>query len=374
MDLIKIAQDLIKFRSISGNIEEINKAIAYIENLFVGTNAKIEIYRGVTTAPVTFIANTDDSHFDVLILGHIDVVPAKDEMFEPYIKNGKMYGRGTLDMKSFAAIALNSMHHALENNINLKFGVILSSDEEIGSNGLHSFLDVHPELKTTIVLDNDVGGDIYKIINKCKNPIFCKLISKGKKAHGSTPWEGIDANEKLIKSCINLRKIYPYYSLDGAVPDNKWIDTLHIAKISGGETANVISDYAEAILDLRLTETSKVEDAVEKIKTALEDSVELRIISQGNPVVMSEKNSYILQYKELAEKVLGKTIEFQQIGGATDSKEFYLRGSTVIMHSGSGEGMHGDNEYVELKTVEDIAKIQLEFIYFLAKKKYTCEI
>ena len=46
-----------------------------------------------------------------------------------------------------------------------------------------------------------------------------------------------------------------------------------------------------------------------------------------------------------------------------------MRGSTVIMHSGSGDGMHGDDEYVELKTVEDIAKIQLKFIDYLANKK-----
>jgi len=369
MDLIKTAQDLIRFRSVSGNIAEINKLISYIENLFTDSKAKIEIYRGVETAPVTFISNTDDSHFDVLVLGHIDVVPAKEEMFDPYIKDGKMFGRGTLDMKSFAAVALNSMLYVLENNINLKFGVILSSDEEIGSKGLHAFLDVHPELRADIALDNDVGGDIYKIINKCKNPLFCKLIAKGKKAHGSTPWEGIDANEKLIKSCMNLRKIYPYYSADGKKPEDKWINTLHVAKISGGEAANVISDHAEAVLDIRLTENSTVEAAEEKIKSILEDSVEFKIISQGAPVVMSEDNTYILQYKKIAEQELGVKIEFQQIGGATDSKEFYLRGSTVIMHSGSGEGMHGDDEYVDIKTVEDIAKIQLEFINYLAAEK-----
>ena len=369
MDLIKTAQDLIRFRSVSGNISEINKVVAYIENLFAGTNAKVEIFREVETAPVTFIANTDDTHFDVLVLGHIDVVPAKDEMFEPYIKDGKMFGRGTLDMKSFAAVALNSMQYVLENNINLKFGVILSSDEEIGSNGLEAFLSANPNIKADIALDNDVGGDIFKIINKCKNPLFCKLIARGKKAHGSTPWEGIDANEKLMKSCMNLRKIYPYYSADGKQPENKWVDTLHIAKISGGEASNVISDYAEAILDIRLTEDSTVEDADNKIKAVLEDGVEFEIISHGSPVVISEDNPDILQYKKIAEETLVAKTEFQQIGGATDSRAFYLRGSTVIMHSGSGDGMHGDDEYVELKTVEDIAKIQLKFIDYLANKK-----
>ena len=65
--------------------------------------------------------------------GHIDVVKAADGMFAPKIEDGRMYGRGTLDMKSFAAVAMNSMHYVLEHKPAVKFGVILSTDEEQGS-------------------------------------------------------------------------------------------------------------------------------------------------------------------------------------------------------------------------------------------------
>ena len=121
-------------------------------------------------------------------------------IFEPIIKDGKMFGRGTLDMKSFAAVAMNSMEYAGLHNLPLKFGVVLSTDEEKGSKSTESFLKNYPNIKAKIVLDNDVGGDITKIVTKCKNPVFVKLISKGKEAHGSTPWDGIDANELLFKT------------------------------------------------------------------------------------------------------------------------------------------------------------------------------
>ena len=49
-----------------------------------------------------------------------------DMIFEPIIKDGKMFGRGTLDMKSFAAVAMNSMEYAGLHNLPLKFGVVLS--------------------------------------------------------------------------------------------------------------------------------------------------------------------------------------------------------------------------------------------------------
>ena len=146
MDLLKVTEDLIRFRTETGNAAEIDKALEYIKNLFAGTEAKVTIFRQEGVSPVIFIRNRDVENYDVLCLGHIDVVPAEDHMFQPYVKDGKMFGRGTLDMKSFAAVALNSMFHVLENKLPLDFGVILSTDEEKGSASTHAFMNAHPSL------------------------------------------------------------------------------------------------------------------------------------------------------------------------------------------------------------------------------------
>lgn len=369
MDIIQVAQDLIRFRSETGNAKEINQVMDYIKILFTGTDAKIDVFDKVAGAPVIFIRNTDSEAFDALVLGHIDVVAASEEMFTPQIRDGKMYGRGTLDMKSFAAVALNSMEHVLKNKLPIKFGVILSSDEEKGSKGTQAFLAAHPEIKSTIVLDNDVGGDISKLIVKCKNPVFVKLIAKGQAAHGSRPWEGVDANEIMVETINNLRKSFPYYSKDGKQPKNKWIDTLHVAKINGGEVSNVICNYCEALCDIRLTENSSVEDLKAKLDKAMAKGCEYKIVSSSTPVVMSEDNPYILDYKTFAENILGRPLSFEYEGGATDSREFAVKGSTVIMHSGSGDGMHAEGEYVEIDSVLKIADIQIRFLEKLASER-----
>ncbi|MBO5442925.1 MAG: M20/M25/M40 family metallo-hydrolase [Alphaproteobacteria bacterium] len=368
MDLINTVSDLIRFRTETGNTKEINQCLEYCKNLFAGTSAKIDVFRKDNIAPVLFIRNHDVEDFDVVILGHLDVVPAEDHMFEPKIEGLRMIGRGTLDMKSFAAVAFNSMFYVLENNLDLKFGIILSTDEEKGSAGTHAFMDAHPDISAKIVLDNDVGGDILKIVNKCKNPVFVKLISEGKEAHGSTPWDGIDANEKLMQTWVNIRKIYPYFSKEQPMPDNTWIDTVHFAKISGGDVANVISNYAEALLDFRLTEDSSVENLEKNLQKCMVDGVTYKIVSSSTPVVMDPNNPYIQDYKKFAEHILGREIEFEQIGGATDSRSFAVKGSTVIMHSGTGDGMHAKNEYVEIDSVKKIADIQIKFLEKLAKK------
>lgn len=368
MDLIKTAQDLIRFRTETGNSEEIHQCFEYVKGLFNGTKANVKIFEKSGIAPVIFITNAETEDFDVLILGHLDVVPAEDKMFSPYIEDGKMFGRGTLDMKSFAAVALNSMFHVLDNNLNIKFGIILSSDEEKGSKGTEAFMKEHANLKTKIVLDNDVGGNILRIVNKCKNPVFVKIESIGKEAHGSMPWDGIDANENLLMVLNNIRKIYPYFSKNLPMPENTWIDTVHIAKMSGGQVSNVISNYAEALLDFRLTETSSVENLKANLDKCMIEGVTYKISSSSVPVVMDENNPYIQDYKHFAEHILGQEIEFEQIGGATDSRAFAVRGSTVIMHSGTGEGMHTKDEYVMVDSVVKIAEIQKKFLDKLSGK------
>ena len=254
------------------------------------------------------------------------------------------------------------MHYVLENKLPVKFGIILSTDEEKGSKSTHAFLAKYPNINARVVLDNDVGGDITKIINKCKNPVFVKLMAKGKAAHGSTPWEGSDANEMLMRTILRLREDFPYFDINSGEPENKWIDTMHVAKISGGEVSNIIASHAEALLDIRLTETSTVDELEKKLAKACKNGVEYKIVSSSIPVVMADDNPQILAYKKFAEKVMRRQIDFEQIGGATDARLFAAKGATVIMHSGTGEGMHAEGEYVVISSVIELATLQIEYL------------
>ena len=367
MKVIDIAQNLMRFRTETGNIPEIEKCLEYAKSLFDGLDVKGGIYHFDNASPVLFLSNIETDNYDVVCLGHLDVVPATDDMFSPYIKDGKLYGRGSLDMKSFAAVALNSLEHVLKNKLPLKFAVILSTDEEKGSKSTHAFMEAHPNLKAKIVLDNDVGGDINKIVSKCKNPVFVKIMAEGQAAHGSTPWEGIDANEILMETLHNIRQIYPYYSKGGVNPQDKWIDTVHVAIMNGGEVSNVIARHAEAVLDFRLTENSTVENLKRNLDKCMVQGATYKISSESTPVVMDENDPYILDYKHFAEQALGHPLEFEHIGGATDSRAFAVRGSIVIMHSGTGEGMHAEGEYVEVDSVEKIADTQIKFLNKIAQ-------
>ena len=90
------------------------------------------------------------------------------------------------------------------------------------------------------------------------------------------------------------------------MPKDTWIDTVHFAKIEGGQVSNVISNYAEALLDFRLTENSTVEHLEENLNKCMESGVTYKIVSSSTPVVMDPDNKYIQAYKKLAEEVLGE--------------------------------------------------------------------
>lgn len=368
MDLLALTQKLISFQTASGNALEIDKCLKYIQSLLIPSGAVVDICTFDDASPVIFAQNAETSHFDALVLGHLDVVPADASMFSPVFKNGCLYGRGALDMKSFAAVGIHSLENVIKEKLPLKFGFIFSTDEEVGSKSLEAFLRKNPNIRADIVLDNDVGGDITKIIARCKNPVYVRLHAKGKAVHGSTPWEGTDANEALFQTWQNIRKIYPAFSLKTGKPSNSWIDTVHMATVSGGKVSNIISDEATALLDFRLTETSDVAHLKQVLSNCMADGVSFEVEMQSIPVVTDESNKILLLYKKLAEESLKQKIEFEYIGGATDSRAFYERGSTIIMHSGTGDGMHASNEYVVFDTVQKISEIQMRFLRELCQQ------
>ena len=123
------------------------------------------------------------------------------------------------------------------------------------------------------------------------------------------------------------------------------------------------------MLDFRLTEKSTLAGLEENLKKSMVDGVSYRLVSAGRPVVMDENNPYIRACKQLAENYLNRTLAFGYIGGATDSRAFAERGSVVIMHSGSGDGMHAGGEYVDWQSVEQLAEIQKLFLHRLADKR-----
>ena len=80
-----------------------------------------------------------------------------------------------------------------------------------------------------------------------QKPSVCPADGGSVPAHRSTPWDSLDANEMLMRTIAGLRRFYPYFDINSGKPANTWIDTMHAARISGGDVSNIISGRAGAV-------------------------------------------------------------------------------------------------------------------------------
>lgn len=360
--LISDIIDLMRIKSVSGCQTEIRKVLDKVKTAYGRDGVFVSEWNFDNASPVLLLANCEGYDFDVATIGHLDVVPAKDELFEPKIDGNRLYGRGGLDMKASVAVCLETLLYTLGKNI--RFGVLITTDEETSSGGMKALQNADI-INARIVLDTD-SGSLYNLVEKYKHPVSIELTAKGQNAHSSRPWEGINAVNALIDTIKELEKTFPRYER-GSEPQSVWVDTMVVTAFNSPTTYNVVPDTATARLNFRLTEKTSLGELKEILQRAADKhgcSYDILLSSRG--VYMNAESPAIRQYLQIAEKVTGRKIEISTSCGATDSRMFADK-STIIMHSINGENMHGDNEYAEIDSILTLAKIQKAFVDSLIK-------
>lgn len=357
--LISNIIELMKIKSVSGSQDEIAKVFKWIKKHYVTEGVYVKEWFFDQASPVMLLANCKECDFDVVTIGHIDVVPAKNELFTPHIEGDKLYGRGGFDMKASVAVCLDTLLYALGKNV--RYGVLITSDEETTSNGMKA-LQKADIISAKAVFDTDISSDICEIVEKYKHPVSVELRAKGKNAHSSRPWEGKNAVNALVDAIKTLEKHFPQYQLGSNLPKSTWVDTMVVTAFNSPTTYNVIPQNAVARLNFRLTEKT----SLEKLESILQDvckeyDCSYTILLSSSGVYMDVSNPVIKQYIRIAEKILGQKMRISCACGATDSRMFSEK-SAIIMHGISGANAHGDDEYADINSILTLSKIQRAFI------------
>jgi succinyl-diaminopimelate desuccinylase len=359
MNLLKLINYLVKIKSEVNSFEKLDECIDFCENYFSNKDVFIKKIK-YKNYPSIFISNQNSLECDVISVGHIDVIPADDKMFSINVKDHIMYGRGVADMKSYVAVSIKNLEYVIDNKINVKYGLLIVSDEENGGfNGTNYWVN-ELGLKAKIVLDPDGGELINYIVKKSKGVVIAKLVSQGKSAHGSKPWLGLDAIESLLNVIKNIRNIFPYYSEDN-LPTSNYVSTVHVGLISGGEASNKVANHAEAILNFRIIEDDNVDSIKEKIKNSLNKYVSFEVIAYTNPIIRDPKDFLIQKYQESMLKIVNKC-DFINYDCASDGRFFYNKGMTLVTHQANCGNFHSNDEWIDLKSLYQFRKIQLDFL------------
>jgi acetylornithine deacetylase/succinyl-diaminopimelate desuccinylase-like protein len=355
------------------------------------------IYQSGSTGQTNLIARLpgrDRTNRPLLLLNHMDVVPVdrsrwKEDPFGGEIKNGELWGRGSLDMKSTGIMQLTALILLKQLNIVPARDIVFVStcDEETGGvMGAEWMIKNHwNEMNPEYVMDEGGVGsrDVYTpgklafgISVGDKQVLWLKLRANGIAGHGSQP-NPDNANDILL-SAIEKAKNFPGSSKAnafvsemrdafGTFAANKFMNaiqqnTISVTSLRSGvgdpPKANVIPSVAETTLDCRLLPGQNAEEFVSEIKARLNDRrVTVEQISRNPDDPPLSSNSTLLY------QAIVKSIHLQDpdaiiapivVPFGTDASKFRVRGVAaygimpMIVDAATLATMHSDSEHIPI--------------------------
>lgn len=320
----------------------------------------------------------------LLFNGHLDVVPTGDvskwtrHPFAADIWNGRIYGRGSTDMKG-AVVAFSIAMAAVANcGVELKKPVYLHAvaDEECGGRFGTQFIvqnGLLPNVDLAVVGEASTYNGEICLVRACTGIGSIRLESFGKSSHASRPYEGNNANLNMARVLLAIRD---NFKLPADTPD-PLMPAPTIAPgtvIKGGIKTNVIPDYCEAYCDIRvvpgMTQDSVAEQLQQIIDTVRarhpETNVRFTIESWDPPTLVQPDSPAIKRVEQAAERVLGRAIEHRKRSGTTDARFINEAGIPCVVAFGPGDmvigNMHGIDESVGIDELVKFAKIYAALI------------
>lgn len=351
--IIKTLTELVSFRTTASRLDELHACAAYLERFFADTSLATELYIHDDIPSLMVTKHTKKPK--VLLYGHFDVVEGKEEQFTIRKKNSRLYGRGTLDMKSGVAIFLHILkkYHSTTHDI----GLMLVGDEETGGfNGVKKLLDIG--YSADVVLMPDGGLSPQHIVQKEKGLLHLRLIAKGVASHAAYPWLGKNAINLLLTAIANIQKIFEPLRKH---PKDHWRSTISISTLTAGKTINKIPAEAESCIDIRITDEWTPKKILTTIRTLLPKGVEVTELISTPSVSYHVENHISDPYISIL-KELGFRPKYQCAHGASDARHFAKKNIPVLMSQPSGANHHGDNEYVDIPSLSTYHSLVCSYI------------
>lgn len=310
----------------------------------------------------------------VVFAGHTDVVPTGPESewtsppFNPTIKNGKLFGRGSADMKTSLAAFIVSIEEFIQSYPNHKgsIGLLITSDEEgVATEGTIKVIETLQERNEKIDFcivgeptSNLKFGDTVK--NGRRGSLSAKLIVKGIQGHIAYP--------DLIKNPIHqvapaINDLVNTIWDDGNeyFPKTSW----QISNINGGTGAtNVVPGQVDILFNFRYS-TSNTADALKiKVNEILKKNqleYEIKWEHSGQPY-LTEKGLLVDTITNAIEDITKVKPTISTSGGTSDGRFISKLCDQVVEFGPINASIHKINEHVALEDIDklkDIYKLTL---------------
>ncbi|MFO7966699.1 MAG: M20 family metallo-hydrolase [Archaeoglobaceae archaeon] len=305
----------------------------------------------------------------VWIISHLDVVPEGDlslwdtDPFEPEVKDGRIYGRGSEDnghavvASLFAARAINELGLKPKYSLGLAF----VADEEVGSKyGIQHLLKQDVFHKDDLIVVPDAGspqGDQIEIAEK--SILWLKFSTYGKQGHASRP-EGKNAARKAMNFLLaldtHLHEEFGHSNPLFKIPTSTFEPTKRKKNV---DNVNTIPGLDISYMDCRIIPDHDPTDIIKYVNQLKEEygSIEVDVLQNESSPPTSEDSEVVARLSEAVKKVKGINPVKVGFGGNTCGAFFRKAGFQTAVWSTIDGTAHQPNEYTVIDNIVEDARV-----------------
>lgn len=317
--------------------------------------------------------------------GHLDtypIGPLSEWSIDPLggiVKEGRLYGRGAVDMKGGIACSILAMLLLTEMRESWTGEVVitLAGDEEtMGTQGTRFLLEKFPYATGDAMITGDAGSpDVLRFGEK--GMIWLEIEAKGKAAHSAHVHLGINAIERLMAALGEVFKLRDMSvqipaEVDRAIREASVVSeaisgkgesetlrrvTVNCGLFNGGVLRNIIPAAAKATIDIRLPAGMSVADAEKQLARALEgrEGINYHIDRRCEPCWSDPDHEIVRHLARAGEEVRGRRpVANYRIGGS-DARLYRERGVPSIVCGLTPHNMGAPDEFVDLEELYAVA-------------------
>ncbi len=296
--------------------------------------------------------------------GHYDVVPAqRREQFIPRIENGRMFGRGSADMKLglammvYATFLLKELRAPLKGRV----GLCLVADEETGGQGGSRYLEqigLLGQNGVAMLTPEPTSGVVW---NASRGAITLRITVKGKAAHVGLQHEGINAFDQMLKVAAELQRLKAEVEERKTsyriAPEGASHSILMLGgRVEGGTNFNIVPETCTFTVERRFNPEEDLETEKARLLTLLETirrqgtTLEVDILQEGDSSRVLESHPIANVLADAIAAVTGVYPAMEMCPGILETR-WYTRKGIPAFAFGPGllEVAHGPNEAIEIE-------------------------
>lgn len=370
-NLVDLVRDLVRIPGHRELPEKEGNIAKYIRNWFKEAGLSVRTRDVLPNRPnVIALIKGSGNGYSLMYNGHMDTVPAYGWVEEPgpfsgEVMEGKIYGRGSCDVKGAIASAMVAMEAIQRSEIELKGDLIFTGvvgEEGEGSIGTKENVQSESIPDMAVVCE---PTDLNIFIGH-KGSSSLMITTRGRPAHSAYPEKGINAIMLMSNILQALRKeLFP--RLERRKHRFLGTPTLTATAIKGGMLTDVVPDLCEVIFNYRYPsgeEPGKVKEEISNLLNKMREkdfnlNAEVTVLNNALGMEIPKNSRIVKSLRQSMKKVTGKNPKVVGTGYWTDASILVNTGHipTVIFGPGKEDVAHTTMEYVEINQLLTAAQV-----------------